>query len=315
MDNIDKDNIAILQSLEKCSICPRNCRVNRFLSSDGYCKSGIKFGIASVCAHHGEEPVVSGEKGICNVFFTKCNLQCVYCQNYQISCNNSNVCNNLYTLNEVVNRIIPFLNSGCHALGFVSPSHYALHIKLIVEALNERGYKPIIVYNTNSFDTVDTLKLLENIIDVYLADFKYSDADLARNLSDAYSYPEVALKAVKEMYRQKGNVLHFNEKGEVSSGLIIRHLVMPGYIDNSINVLKIIADEISTNVAISLMSQYNPIIKLDGFLTLNRKLTQQEYDEVVKCLESLGFYKGWVQELESSDCYNPDFSNNLPFGS
>lgn len=313
MDNSISENISILKELENCSICPRNCRVNRFNDNNAYCKSGIKFGIASVCKHYGEEPIVSGKNGICNVFFTKCNLQCIYCQNYQISRNSCDFFEKKYSLEEVLNLIIPFLDSECHALGFVSPSHYALHVKVIVNALNQRGYKPVIVYNTNSFDKVETLQLLENVVDVYLADFKYSDATLAEKLSDAHAYPYIALKAIKEMYRQKGNVLHLNDNGEILSGLIIRHLVLPGFIDNSKNILKIISEEISTNITISLMSQYTPINQSNDFISLNRKLLQHEYDEVVETMENLGFYKGWVQALESSEHYMPDFNSIKPF--
>ncbi len=303
----------LLDELKNCAFCPRTCHVNRFENNKTYCQSGVLCNIASVCLHYGEEPVISGKKGICNVFFTKCNLQCIYCQNYQISNRYNNLYGENYTLDQVMNLIIPFLNDGCNMLGFVSPSHYALQVKTIVEALNEKEYYPVVVYNTNSYDNIETLKLLENIVDVYLADFKYSDANLAFELSDARSYPDVALKAIKEMYRQKGNALHLNDREEATSGIIIRHLVLPGFIDNTINVLKIIAEEISPNITLSLMSQYNPMNKKYKYDSLNRKLLNEEYNKVVKISQELGFHKGWIQQLDSSSSYIPDFKKDKPF--
>ncbi len=304
---------SILNSLKTCTLCPRACKSNRFEKASGYCKSGTLCGIGAICLHKGEEPVISGKNGICNVFFSKCNMQCVYCQNYQISRNDNKCIEKIYSIEEVVELIIPYLKDGVKTIGFVSPSHYATHVKLIVEIINNKGYKPIIVYNSNAYDNIETLKILENIIDIYLPDFKYANDNLAKKLSDTLNYTKTALNAIREMYRQKGNVLHLNKEHQATSGLIIRHLVLPGYINNSINVLKLIAEEISTNVTISLMAQYNPINKNIKYKSLNRKLLLQEYDKVVSMLYKLGFNKGWIQDLNSSDYYNPDFSNNDPF--
>jgi putative pyruvate formate lyase activating enzyme len=300
--------------LESCNICPRNCNANRLSGKTGYCGSNAEYNISSITVHKGEEPVISGERGICNVFFSRCNLQCIYCQNIQISCNRGDVISQVFSLEEVTNAIIDIFEiNGINSLGFVSPSHYVHHVISIIENLRAKGYYPITVYNTNSYDKVETIKMLENYINVYLPDFKYSDNKLAKKFSDVSDYFEVASSAIKEMYRQKGSTIIKNDDGIAESGLIIRHLVLPGQIDNSLNVIRYIADELSLNISVSLMAQYHPVRNLDNYPDLNRKLTQHEYETVVKELDESGIFRGWVQELESSDNYLPDFENEHPF--
>jgi putative pyruvate formate lyase activating enzyme len=216
-------------------------------------------------------------------------------------------------LQEVVDLIIKNLDQGCHAVGFVSPSHYIPHVKAIIESLRLQGYNPVFVYNTNGYDKVEEIRALESYIDIYLPDYKYADNDLARKFSKVADYRQSALAAIREMYRQKGSTLVMNENGYAEKGLIIRHLVLPGNIDNSLNVLRAIAD-ISTSLAISLMAQYWPTTAVMNHTTLNRKLTSEEYAIVKAELENLGFYKGWMQDLESSDHYLPDFEVDKPFG-
>ena len=302
-----------LQTLQNCRICPRNCGANRFSSKLGYCKSDASWFISSICVHRGEEPAISGIHGICNVFFGHCNLQCLYCQNHQISFNNDMLAANHLTLKQVLTEIVKCLDAGCEAVGFVSPSHFVPHFKVIVNALHELGFYPTIVYNTNGYDTVETLSEIENRVDVYLPDFKYIDPELAKKYSDARDYPEVAKKALREMYRQKGSTLFLDEKGVAESGIIIRHLVLPGHVENSIGVLRFIAEEISTSVHISLMSQYNPTAIVRDIPPLNRTLYHEEYQTVVDEFHSLGFRKGWVQDLESHENYQPDFDKEHPF--
>jgi putative pyruvate formate lyase activating enzyme len=303
----------LIEPLVSCSICPRNCIVARLHGEIGVCGSGAGFNISSVCIHHGEEPVISGVNGICNVFFSRCNLSCIYCQNYQISCNRGEVNEQEMQLQEVVELIIKSLDQGCHAVGFVSPSHYIPHVKAIIESLRLQGYNPVFVYNTNGYDKVEEIRALESYIDIYLPDYKYSDNALARKFSKVSDYRQSALAAIREMYRQKGSTLVMNENGYAEKGLIIRHLILPGNIRNSLHVLKDIAD-ISTSLAISLMAQYWPTKAVMNHSTLNRTLLLEEYEIVKAELENLGFYKGWVQELESSDHYLPDFELDNPFG-
>jgi putative pyruvate formate lyase activating enzyme len=296
-------------------MCPRNCRVNRNIGFPGYCKAGSGFEIASVTVHHGEEPPISGKKGICNVFFSHCNLQCIFCQNYQISQKICKIKVQRLSLKEVIASIIPILNTGVEGLGFVSPSHMIPQMIAIINELRKEGHFPYIVYNSNGYDSAETLKTLEEWVDVYLPDFKYSDSDLALKYSDAANYPEIAGKAIKEMYRQTGNVLRLNENGVAEKGLLIRHLVLPGAVENSKNVLRFLEEEVSNNITLSLMSQYHPIPGVSDLNPLNRKLEKSEYDSVVEEMEKLGFTKGWVQEFDSADFYYPDFEKQLPFES
>ena len=215
-------------------------------------------------------------------------------------------------LQEVVDAIIKNLDIGCHAVGFVSPSHYIPHVKAIIESIRLQGFNPVFVYNTNGYDKVEEIQALESYIDIFLPDYKYSDNNLARKFSKVADYQQAALQAIMEMYRQKGSTLIMNENGYAESGLIIRHLVLPGNIENSLNALRDITG-ISTSIAVSLMAQYWPTSAVMNHPTLNRTLSLDEYDIVKAELESLGFYKGWIQDLESGDHYLPDFEMDNPF--
>ena len=299
-------------STKYCSICPRNCQAERSSGKNGFCNSDLDYNISSICCHIGEEPPISGINGICNVFFNHCNLQCIYCQNIQISSNKSAL-SNFNSLDDIIYSITELLDNGCKAVGFVSPSHYVSHVKEIISTLRSLGYSPYFVYNTNSYDKVETIKSLEGLIDIYLPDFKYFDNEISLNYSGANDYPEVALKAIKEMFRQKGSEIYFDENGLASSGVIIRHLVLPGDTDNSLKVLKVIAENLSNKVHISLMSQYYPTSSVAGHPKLERTITSKEYDIVINEMDKLGFENGWMQELDSNQCCRPNFNNLNPF--
>jgi len=303
---------SLLEPLASCTICPRNCSVDRLQGELGICGSNAGFTISSICIHQGEEPAISGVRGICNVFFNHCNLSCVYCQNYQISGNRGEVNGREMSLSEVVGTIVKILSQGCHAVGFVSPSHNIPQVKAIIEALRFQGYNPVFVYNTNGYDKVEEIRALEDYVDIYLPDYKYSDNKLAIKFSKVADYQQVAFLAIKEMYRQKGSTLILNENGYAEKGLIIRHLVLPGNIENSIKALNDIAS-ISTSVTLSLMAQYWPTPAVQMHPTLGRTLSEGEYEIVKTELDKLGFYKGWVQEVESNNHYRPDFELDMPF--
>ncbi len=298
--------------LENCTLCPRECGIDRFEGGSGYCGTDGGFNIASVCVHRGEEPVISGSNGICNIFFRGCNLRCIYCQNHEIS---------RVTFDDrrepdlavIIEQVTEILEQGVTAVGFVSPSHVVPQVKVIIEALHTKGYDPVIVYNTNSYDKVDTIGSLEGMIDVYLPDIKYVTPHISAEYSDASDYPAVALKAVKEMYYQKGSTLRTDDRGRAESGLLIRHLVLPGHSEESKLVLKTIAEEISTGVTISLMSQYHPTPQVINHSTLGRSLCREEYESVVETMEDLGFRNGWTQDMDSYLNYRPDFSRDHPF--
>lgn len=299
--------------LSECILCPRECGIDRFRGGEGYCGADAGMNIASVCIHRGEEPPISGPAGICNIFFAGCNLRCSYCQNYDISrpqCAGNKTKMNLNDCLHVVERI---LNQGIRAVGFVSPSHVIPQVKAIIRGLHARGFKPLTVYNTNSYDKVETLREISGMIDVYLPDFKYVSARLAEIYSDAPDYPDVALKALKEMYYQKGSVLLTGESGISESGMLIRHLVLPGHSSESIELLRTLAGELSTGVHLSLMSQYHPVSQVRNHPIINRPLYSEEYEEVVSEMEKLGFRNGWIQDMKSFNNYLPDFNREHPF--
>ena len=301
--------------LENCSLCPRECGINRFEGGSGYCGTDAGLNIATICIHKGEEPVISGSDGICNIFFAGCNLHCLYCQNHEISQCGS-VAGNAGTDPEaVLDKIVSILSGGISAIGFVSPSHVVPQVKAIIKGLNSRGYKPITVYNTNSYDKLETIQSLSGLIDVYLPDYKYVTKEIASGYSDASDYPGIALKAIKEMYYQKGSTLVIDENNRAENGLLIRHLVLPGHAEESKKVLFSIAEELSPGVHLSLMSQYHPTAQVKQHQILNRPLYKAEYEAVVETMEALGFRNGWVQDMDSNLNYMPDFSKENPFES
>ncbi len=301
------------EALRSCVCCPRECRANRLSGELGYCRTGAGFQIGSICLHQGEEPVISGENGICNVFFTHCNLHCCYCQNHQISRNDGPQIEYILTLDEVTQRIESLLDQGASALGFVSPSHVIPQVQAIIMALQEKRQTPVTVYNTHAYDRVDSLKSLASLIRVWLPDLKYMDSGLAQGLSGAPDYPRIATAAIREMVRQKGLDLKLNTRGEIQEGVIVRHLVLPGQVENSKNVLRFLAREISPDITISLMAQYYPTPHVAGLDGLNRSVTPAEYDEVLDEMDCLGMENGWVQDLDSKDTYQPDFAESHPF--
>jgi putative pyruvate formate lyase activating enzyme len=302
-----------IEYLAHCTLCPRNCGANRFSGKLGFCKSDATFSISSVCIHKGEEPTISGEKGICNIFFPHCNLQCIYCQNFDISRNDTGILPDSTSYPKLIEKICSVLDQTENIVGFVSPSHYIPQMLAIIRGIKGTGRNPVFVYNTNGYDKVESLKLLEGIIDVYLPDFKYMDADLAYRYSQARNYPEVASAAIKEMYRQKGSTLIINDRGLAESGIILRHLVLPGAVTQSIEVLRHIASELSAKLHISLMSQYYPTGLVGNNNELKRTIFQEEYKQVMDAFYELGFYRGWTQDLESQTTYRPDFLNDRPF--
>ncbi len=299
--------------LDACGICPHVCKVHRSIGQTGFCGAGAGSGVVSICVHHGEEPCLSGESGICNVFFGNCNLRCTYCQNIQISAPPLNGGMPELSFEEVVKRIGACLDQGCTAVGFVSPSHQVPQMKHIISLLNDCGRFPVIVYNSNGYDKLETLQSLEGLVDVYLPDFKYADDALAKTFSGVTHYVQTATAAIKEMIRQKGRKLITNDMELAVSGILIRHLVLPGYIENSIGVLNIIAEAFSPGMWVSLMAQYHPMPAVETVPGLNRSLSSAEYNRVLRHMEDLGISNGYIQELESNDCYLPDFNEFHPF--
>ena len=299
--------------LESCTLCPRECRVNRFEGGNGYCGMDAGLNIASICIHRGEEPVINGPNGICNIFFAGCNLSCLYCQNHEISSCDPGTGNEGMELNSVLDKIEYIMSKGITSVGFVSPSHVIPQVKAIINGLNLRGLKPITVYNTNSYDKSETIRSLSGLIDVYLPDYKYVTTEIALEYSDSQDCPAITLKAIKEMFYQKGSTLRTNENGQAENGMLIRHLVLPGHTEESKKVLRSITEELSPGVHLSLMSQYHPTYNVRNHPVLNRSLYKAEYEAVVDEMEKLDFRNGWVQDMDSNKNYRPDFRRENPF--
>jgi putative pyruvate formate lyase activating enzyme len=303
--------LTIPEALANCRICPHECGADRINGHAGICCTSAEIPIASICIHKGEEPPVSGKKGICNVFFAHCNLSCVYCQNHQISSSKTTDFEYL-SLEETVRRITSVLDQGIEAVGFVSPTHVAPHVKAIVQRLRDYGYNQIVFWNSNGYDSVQVLREMDSYIDVYLPDFKYIRSQNAKLLSGAEDYPRVVKNAIREMLRQRGPVLRIDDNGQAYRGIIIRHLVLPGYEDESIEILEWIAENLSTRVSISLMSQYYPPVA--GLPEkLQNSLQPSAYKKVTDAFHRLGFENGWLQSPESNHIFRPDFNSRDPF--
>ena len=299
--------------LENCSVCPHECGINRFKQRDGVCRSGYLPYISSICDHHGEEPVLSGSRGSGTVFFGSCNLSCVFCQNHQISQSGKYFRSCEQDFELTAGQIFKLQRRfGVHNINFVSPSHFVPQmVRLIYEAA-KLGLNVPVVYNSNGFDSLDTLKLLDGIIDIYLPDLKYADDEYAKKYSKIDNYKETAFTAVKEMFRQTG-LLQTDKKGIARKGLIVRHLILPNDLAGSEKILERIAKEISPDITISLLSQYYPAHKAADYPLLSRRITYNEYLKAQQALEKMAMYKGFAQGMDAPDYYKPDFNNDHPF--
>lgn len=286
---------AAYQLLEHCRVCPRECGANRLKDEKtGFCRSGLNPAVSSVSPHHGEEPPLSGTKGSGTIFFTNCNLKCAYCQNYPISQMGNGA---ERTIGELACQMLWLQEQGCHNLNLVTPTHVMPQIVKAFGIAKERGFTLPIVYNTSGYESLEALRLLDGIVDIYLPDMRYSDEKLALKYSIAPHYVEINRAAVKEMFRQVGN-LELDENGVAKRGLIIRHLVLPGGISGTEGVMKFLAEEISKEVYISLMSQYFPAYKAGEIKELSRRITRDEYEDARRIMDKYGLENGWVQEIE-----------------
>jgi len=300
--------------LASCNICPLDCRVNRKEGEIARCYSRYLPIVSSFCPHFGEEPPISGTAGAGNIFFGNCNLRCVYCQNFQISQNYKVELQNEVAFERLAEIMIELQNKGCHNIGLVSPTHFVPQIVKALYVAAGMGLSVPLVYNTNAYDSVDVLRLLDGIVDIYLPDLKYSDEAMGYAYSKIKEYPKFAKLAVKEMHRQVGSELVVDDDGLLKRGLLIRHLVLPNDIASSEETFKWIAEELGTGTAISLMSQYYPTNKADSIMLLSRHIRESEYDKVLRLLEKYGLENGWMQNFESQDYYKPDFTDRVePF--
>lgn len=278
--------------LNHCDLCPRHCKINRNKEL-GFCKSGRLAGVASATLHFGEEPPISGTKGSGAVFFHHCTLQCLYCQNYPISQMHDFP---LQSKEELAQTFLNLQKQGSHNINLVTPTHFVPQILEALYIAREEGLKIPLVYNSSGYESSDVIEILDDIIDIYLLDMKYSDNNLANSLSHVKNYVEENQKTILAAFKQTG-FLKTNKEGIGEKGLIIRHLVLPGYIENSKNILDYIANNLSSNITLSLMSQYFPAYKASTHQFLNRKITQEEYEIIVQYAIKLNFNNAFIQDL------------------
>lgn len=291
----------MLEILEQCTICPHNCKINRKNGEVGRCKSKDTVKIALYSTHNFEEPCISGEKGSGTVFFSNCNLNCVFCQNYEISQEGKGT---EITINRLAEIFLEQQEKDVENINLVTPTSYVPQIIEAIKLARKQGLKLPIVYNTNGYEKVETLKMLEGYIDIYLPDLKYSDNKLAKRLSKVDNYFEITTEALKEMYRQTGKAI-FDDRGIMKKGMIIRHLVLPNHILNSRRVLKWINDNMN-DVYVSVMAQYFPTYKAKEIEDINRKLKKEEYEQIENYLYRLNLENGYIQELgEHEEEYVP----------
>jgi len=297
---------ALEARLKSCDICPQECGVNRLEGELGFCHSAYLPIVAAVCAHHGEEPPISGTKGSGTMFFGNCNMRCVYCQNHQISQNWEKQKSNEVDCHTLAERLLYLQAVGCHNINFVSPSHFVPQIvRAVLEAV-PMGLRLPLVYNTSGYDSLKSLRELDGIIDIYLPDLRYASNKWGKKFSQAPDYVEQARAAIKEMHRQVGDLV-VDDEGVARRGLIVRHLILPNRIAGSRESLKWLVNEVSPNVTLSVMAQYFPSHRAPQVSLLSRKILPFEYDEVVELLDKLGIENGWVQEMDSAENYLPDF--------
>jgi len=299
--------------LERCTVCPRDCLNNRLANEIAACYSGRLPIVSSYTPHFGEEPPLVGTKGAGNIFFGNCNLRCVYCQNYQISQTHKEQIKNEVTHERLAEMMLELQSRGCHNINLVSPTHFAPQMARAILLAAEQGLRLPIVYNTNAYDSVQVLRLLDGIVDVYLPDLKYADDEAGYLYSKVNGYKEHSRRALSEMYRQTGDELVLGEDGLLKRGLVIRLLVLPNDVGSVRESLEWIKDELSPRVAISLMAQYYPTNQAgtnQRYVLLSRRIRESEWLKAVSALTAVGMEEGWMQEFDGAAYYyRPDFTD------
>ena len=278
--------------LESCKLCPHCCKVNRIAGQKGICRSTAELKISSFNAHFGEEPPISGVYGSGTIFFTNCTLRCIYCQNYPISQLSNG---NTISVSDLSSIMLTLQKQRCHNINLVTPTHFVPQILKAVAQARTSGLKIPLVYNTSGYESSETLKLLDGIIDIYLPDAKYAEDDVAEKYSKAEKYSLVNKDALREMYRQVGN-LRMSKSGIAVSGLIIRHLVLPQNLSGTDKILTWVAENISKKTYISLMAQYFPAFQASEYPALSSRISKDEYKRARKYFDNSGLVNGWFQQ-------------------
>jgi putative pyruvate formate lyase activating enzyme len=287
--------------------------VNRLKGKPGFCRVGSDIKVSHAGLHFGEEPPISGTKGSGTIFFSGCNLRCVFCQNYQISQEFQHGRTRTLTTDELVSEILLLQEKGAHNINFVSPSHMIFQMANAIVLAKRKGLAVPVVYNSNGYDSVDALRQIRGLVDIYLPDIKYMDNELGKKFSAVDDYADIVLKVLVEMLDQTGN-LQMNDEDIAVRGLLVRHLVLPGQLENSRRCLAFLAG-LSPDIHVSIMSQYSPQYKACGYSEINRSLTDDEYDEIIGYALELGLENAFIQKLESQSHYLPDFDQEQPFES
>lgn len=294
----------MLEQLAKCEICPFRCKVNRLSGQVGRCGCGDKIRVAKYQLHYFEEPCISGKSGSGTVFFSNCNFKCIFCQNYKISQEGKG---NEVTIEELADIFLKLQKEGANNINLVTPTMYAYQIIEAIKLARMNGLNLPIIYNSNGYENIETLRDLSGYVDVYLPDLKYYADELAIKYSKAPNYFKIATKAILKMIDQVG-LPEFDENGMIKKGVIIRHLVLPGHIQNSKHILKWLKENVEGNAYVSVMAQYFPTYKAKEDEYLNRKLTRKEYSEIEQYLYLLDIQNGYMQELgKHEEEYVPDF--------
>ncbi len=298
-----------LALLKECRLCPRCCAVDRLGDRTGFCRTGRHAVVSSAVPHFGEEPCISGSRGSGTIFFTHCNLACIFCQNADIS---QLGVGKPVEAAQLADLMLSLQNRGCHNVNLVTPSHVGPQILEALGIAVERGLKIPIVWNSGGYDGLETLRLMEGVVDIYMPDLKYSRSDSAARLSKAPDYPERAKEALREMYRQVGDLV-VDKQGVALRGLLVRHLVLPEDLAGTEACLRFLREELSPRIGLSLMSQYHPAHQAWREPALGRSLRPSEYARAVRLVEELGFEHAYVQGLRSIKDWLPDFSRDDPF--
>ncbi|HOO79013.1 MAG TPA: radical SAM protein [Lachnospiraceae bacterium] len=294
------------QMLEKCNLCPRQCMVNRQENQIGYCGETKEVRVARAALHFWEEPCISGKNGSGTVFFCGCNLRCIFCQNSVIA---HGEVGKTITTKRLAQIFLELQEKKAQNINLVTPTHEVLAIREAVLLAREMGLQIPIVYNTSAYERVETLQMLEGIVDIYLPDFKYMDTKKANDYSHAKDYPKVAKAAIAEMVRQTKTVT-FNTEGMMISGVIVRHLVMPGGVHNARAVLTYLYETYKNDIYVSIMNQYTPLRKSEQFPELNRRVTKREYEKVLAHAMNLGIINAFIQEgATAKESFIPAFNN------
>jgi len=313
MMDLDNKVIKLNRSLSNCSLCPHRCGVNRNTGREGFCRSGARPAVSTFMVHHGEEPPISGTRGSGTIFFSNCNMRCVYCQNYQISQESEDT---EISIEELAANMIGLQGKEVHNINLVSPTIWVPQILEAVLTAKKSGFDLPIVYNTGGYDHPGTIRILEGIIDIYMPDIRYSDDSLAEKYSGIKEYKKFNRESILEMYRQVGDLL-IDKNGIAKKGLLIRLLVLPGNIGGIKDTLDFIRNELSAGVYLSIMAQYHPAYRANGYPELSRRVSMGEYLEIVDHAHKLGLECGWTQDhsgLEpGKDEFIPDFNKENVF--